>query len=215
MRVRALIITGGECAETVKLPKYGMCIAADSGFITAERLGVFPDVIIGDFDSIGSSMPTEYRDPKTGRCSEIIRHPPMKNETDTMLAANCAVEHGADEVYIVGGLGGRADHTVSNIFLLERLRRSGISACLTDGSNELRVLIGGDSTSVVYGEYRYFSTLALDRCTVSVKGCLYPLSHSVLERANAYAVSNEPLVGNAEVECHEGVLLLARTERLL
>lgn len=212
--MKALVITGGECAEKVELPEYDICIAADSGFITAERLGVFPDVLIGDFDSIGIAMPREYRDPETGRCSDIIRYPPMKNATDTMLAADYAIGHGADELCIVGGLGGRADHTVSNVFLLEKLRRSGINAYLTDGLNELRVLMSGDSVSVPFGEYRYFSTLALDKCTVSVKNCLYPLSYDILERDNAYGVSNEPLVGNAEVICHEGTLLVFRTERL-
>lgn len=211
--MRALIITGGECSDRAIIPEYDFCIAADSGFDTAKRLGVFPHMIVGDFDSV-SELPHEYTDPATGRCSEVITHPAQKNETDTMLAASYAVERGATELYILGGLGGRADHTMSNVFLLEKLYSDGVKAILTDGESELRVMGDGDSAVLPYGEYRYFSTLALDKAELSVTGCAYPLCHSNLTRADAYAVSNEPLEEGAVVECHRGLLLLIRSERL-
>jgi len=211
--MRVLVITGGECSRDVTLPEYELCIAADSGFDLARRLGVFPHMIVGDFDSV-SEKPSEYTDPATGRKSEIVTHPAQKNETDTMLAASYAAERGATEVCIVGGLGGRADHTMSNVFLLEKLYKDGVRAILTDGESELRVIGEGDSAVLPRGEYKYFSTLALDEAEVSVSGCAYPLSHSVLKRADAYAVSNEPLECGATVECHRGLLLLIRSERL-
>lgn len=211
--MRVLIITGGECSPDVILPEHELCIAADSGFDTAMRLGVFPHIIIGDFDSV-AELPTEYADPVSGRKSEIIKHPAQKNETDTMLAASFAVDRGATELYIVGGLGGRADHTMSNVFLLEKLKEGGIPAVLTDGNSELRVIVGGEKSHLPYGEYKYFSTLALDTAEISVAGCAYPLDHSTLTRAEAYAVSNEPLDCGATVTCHEGTLLLVRSERL-
>lgn len=211
--MRVLIITGGACAADVRVPEHDICIAADSGFVKAKALGVFPDYIIGDFDSVGV-LPEEYTDLATGRKSEIIRHPTQKNETDTMLAAEFAVERGAVELCIIGGLSGRADHTVSNVFLLEKLATDGIPAIYTDGANELRVLRECESVQIPHGEYKYFSTLALDRCVISVSGCAYPLDHSTLTRAEAYAVSNEPLTDGATVICHEGMLLLIRSERL-
>ncbi|MBQ7827758.1 MAG: thiamine diphosphokinase [Clostridia bacterium] len=211
--MRVLIITGGDCASDVFLPEHELCIAADSGFDTAKRLGVFPDIIIGDFDSV-AEFPTEYADSVSGRKSEIIKHPAQKNETDTMLAASFAVERGGTELYIIGGLGGRADHTMSNVFLLEKLKSDGVPAVLTDGDSELRVIVGGEETTLPHGEYKYFSTLALDETVISVTGCAYPLDHSTLTRAEAYAVSNEPLSCGATVTCHSGTLLLVRSERL-
>lgn len=211
--MKALIITGGCCADAVTVPEHQICIAADSGLLRAEKLGVFPHYIIGDFDSLGA-VPEEYEDMATGRRSEIIRHPTQKNETDTMLAAYFAIEKGADELYIIGGLGGRADHTLSNVFLLEALCARGVSAVYTDGENELRVVREGESARIAYGEYRYFSTLALDECVISVMGCAYPVDNITLTRANAYAVSNEALPCGADVICHEGKLLLVRSERL-
>lgn len=211
--MRALIITGGECAKRMTVPEHDMCIAADSGFLRAKELGVFPHYIIGDFDSLGT-VPTEYTDSVTGRKSEIIRHPTQKNETDTMLAAEFAIEHGATELYIIGGLSGRADHTLSNVFLLEALSDRGVPVIYTDGANELRVIGEGESAQLPHGEYKYFSTLALDECVISVMGCAYPLYRSTLTRANAYAVSNETLPCGATVTCHKGKLLIVRSEKI-
>ncbi len=210
---KVLIITGGECSDRVQIPEYDLCIAADSGFDTAKRLGIFPHMIVGDFDSI-DNLPEKYTDEATGTVSEIIRHPAKKNETDTMLAASYAVERGAKELYIIGGLGGRADHTMSNVFLLEKLYRDGISAILTDGENEMRVIGEGQNVRLAHGEYKYFSTLALDTAEISVMGCAYPLYHSTLVRHDAYAVSNEPLECGATVTCHKGILLIVRSERI-
>ncbi len=212
--MRALIFTGGECAAHPEIPEYELCIAADSGFHMAKKHGIFPDLIVGDFDSIGDGMPEEYTDEKTGRKSEIIRHPTQKNETDTMLAAEVAIERGASELYIIGGLGGRADHTLSNVFLLEALSDRGVRVIYTDGSNELRVVRNGECVHIPHGEYRYFSTLALDECVISAEGCAYPLDRSTLTRQNAYAVSNETLTCGADVTCHEGKLLIVRSEKL-
>lgn len=211
--MRALIITGGECAAEVHIPCHDMCVAADSGLIRAKDLGVFPHYIIGDFDSLGS-VPTEYTDPDTGRKSEIFRYPVQKNETDTMLAADFAIEHGATELYVIGGLGGRADHTLSNVFLLEALANRGVPVIYTDGANEIHVIREGECADIPHGEYKYFSTLALDECVISVEGCAYPLDHSTLTRQNAYAVSNEALPCGATVTCHKGKLLIVRSEKL-
>lgn len=211
--MRVLIITGGDCSADVMLPRYDFCIAADSGLDTAKALGIFPDVIIGDFDSV-SEPPTEYSDPASGRKSEIITHPAKKDDTDTGLAAVCALERGATEILIVGGIGGRLDHTLSNMALVERLTKQGIPATVTDGDNEIRVLCEGDTARIPFGEYRYFSVFAHSEAEVTLAGCAYPLERGILHRENGYAVSNEPLECGATVECCKGSVTLVRSERL-
>lgn len=209
---RALVITGGNCADDIVLPWYDFCIAADSGLDTAKRLGVFPQVIVGDFDSV-SEPPSEYVDPVSGRKSEIITHPARKDDTDTNIAAMLAVERLAEEVYIVGGLGGRVDHTLSNIVLLKQLAEMKVNAVLTDGECELRMMEQGESLTVPFGEYKYFSVFA-SKAIVSLEGCAYPLDHGRIFVFDNYAVSNEPLECGATVTCHSGTLLLVRSERL-
>ena len=122
----ALILTGGEChtdalLRNIGLPKEPLIIAADSGYLKAAPLGVAPHILVGDFDSI-----PEDAMPKEGEVPEIIKAPCEKDETDTMLACEIAIERGCTSICIVGGFGGRCDHELSNIFWLENLKDRGV-----------------------------------------------------------------------------------------
>lgn len=76
-----------------------LVIAADSGINHLEKFGALPDIAVGDFDSLGF-VPD---------CGEVIRHPVMKDDTDTMLAVKTGFERGYDRFIIYGGVGGRPD----------------------------------------------------------------------------------------------------------
>ena len=121
MRKKAVIFTGGVCnlgkIDNNIAEDADLILAADSGYHKAVALEIKPQMLIGDFDSIfdGQSekaFPTDI---------EIRKSPCEKDETDTMLACEIAVEAGARELLIVGGTGGRADHGLSNILYLENL----------------------------------------------------------------------------------------------
>ncbi len=186
----ALIITGGYiCYKKIKIDvtDYSIVIAADSGYLAADKLNITPDIIIGDFDS--AVYPN--------KSASIITAPTEKDETDTMLACSKAIELGADKITIVGGTGGRADHFLSNLFLLEGLREKGISALLTDGENTLKII--SDETTEIINRGGYFSLFALDSCNVSISGCKYPLENYTLTRSNPFAVSNEVVAREATV----------------
>ncbi len=185
----ALILTGGDCdtaslLRNVGLPFDPLIIAADSGYLKAAPLGVSPHILVGDFDSI-----PEDAMPKEGEVPEIIKAPCEKDETDTMLACEIAIERGCTAISIVGGFGGRCDHELSNIFWLENLKDRGIDAHMTDGVNDLSVI--RDTTVVRTKPMKYFSLFALDRCIVTLTGCKYPLKRAELRRNLPYAVSNE------------------------
>ena len=81
-------------------------ICADGGYILAKKMGIEPDVIIGDFDTYKSRLPENC---------EIIRHPEEKDDTDTMLAVKLALNRGFKHIVICGAIGGRLDHTMANI----------------------------------------------------------------------------------------------------
>jgi len=191
--LRAVIYTGGEaCLEKIpERDKQGdYVIAADCGMEKSLLAGVMPDLLVGDFDSM--EIPSEYGS------VPVYRMPAEKDETDTMTAAELAIRKGVGEIFIVGGTGGRADHALSNIFLLENIRRRGIKVTLCDGDNRIRILLD-ETVTVPSGDYRYFSILAIEDCRVTVSGAKYPLTDALLTRANPYAVSNEPLEGGASV----------------
>ena len=185
--MRALIYTGGTiCPEGIIDHPRGddITIAADSGIRNAERMGVTVDFAVGDFDSF-----PEQEIPKG---TEIITVPAEKDFTDTQLAVDVALSKGAEEIVIVGGLGGRLDHTLSTLGILEKLYDGNVRVLLTDGNNRVRY-IRSTSELIPRGHYRYFSVLAADPKVkgVTIEGGKYPLKNKTLTRTNQFAVSNE------------------------
>ncbi len=190
--VRAFIyIGGGICAEgiTERPESEDLILAADAGYFNARQMGVKPSVVLGDFDSMDESgLPHSV---------ERIRVPAQKDETDTQLAINYALEKGAKEIVLIGGLDGRLDHALSNLMLLEALDVKFVHAKITDGFNRVRFL-RNNSTLLPRSQFRYFSLIAADEKVkgVSIDGCKYPLKKATLTRKNAsLGVSNE-IVGN-------------------
>ena len=188
--MRAFIYTGGKINKQfiTEHPKGDdLKIAADSGYENALALGEKPDILLGDFDSLGKKPDDDI---------EILEVPAEKDFTDTQLAVETAIRRGADDIVIIGGLSGRLDHTLSNLSLLEDLWVKHIHAVATDGSNRIRYI---DSSSVLIprSHYKYLSILAVSDILkgVEIEGCKYPLKNAKINRTFQFAVSNE-IVGN-------------------
>ena len=189
--MKAFIYTGGNIwidGITEKPKKDDLIIAADSGWINAKRCGVTPQILLGDFDSLG--------EPDVPSDTEVIRVPAEKDDTDTQLAVRLALERGADEIVIIGGLDGRLDHTLSSLAILEYLDLKHVHALFTSGKNRARFL-RNNSTLIARSDFRYLSLIAADARVkgVTLEGCKYPLKRATLTRLNQYAISNE-LTGN-------------------
>ncbi len=200
--MRAVIYTGGKVYTegVTERPEEGdLVIAADSGYRTACEMGVAVQVLVGDFDSLG--------EPQAPNGCELIRVPAEKNSTDTHLAVEIALERGASEIVIVGGLEGRLDHTLSTVAIAEFLSEKRVHAVLTNGKSRVRFIRNG-GVILPRSEFRYFSLVAADPTVkgVTVEGGKYPLRNARLHRTFQYAVSNE-IVGNcALVEVKKGGL---------
>ncbi len=189
--MRAFIYTGGAVrAEYItEHPKADdLCIAADQGYHTAKALGERIDLLLGDFDSIGSVPRDEG--------VEIRQVPAEKDYTDTQLAVEIALERGAEDIIIIGGLSGRLDHTLSTLAILEDLNARGVYCTITDGQNRARYM-KSTSTLIARSPYKYLSLIAADEVVkgVDIEGCKYPLKKATLRRSHQFAVSNE-ITGN-------------------
>ncbi len=203
------IFTGGEIHSLTDIPSDGnFVIAADSGYMTARRFGVIPDLLVGDFDSLDLSEISADEIDKI----EKIKVSPIKDDTDTQLAVDIAISKGISEIHIIGGLGGRADHTLSNIFLLEYIAEKGIEAVISDGKNRIGLLTANGERVTVRREkkYKYISLVSLtDICHgVSVTGVFYPLNNAEITRKYTYAVSNQITGEYAEISITDGKLLI-------
>ncbi|MBE6601843.1 MAG: thiamine diphosphokinase [Ruminococcaceae bacterium] len=205
--MRAFLYVGGEIRPeniTEKPSDGDLIIAADSGLLNARKMGVKPTVLLGDFDSLGEPLPDET--------AELIRLPAEKDETDTQAAVELAVSRGATEIFLIGGLSGRLDHTLSVLAVLENLNARHIHALVTNGQNRVRFL-RDNSTLIARSKFRYLSLIAADPVVkgVTLEGCKYPLKKARLLRQNQYAVSNE-LTGNcALIDVRRGGVWILET----
>ncbi len=198
--MKAFLYIGGEIRPENILEHPGeddLIIAADSGYRNAERMGVTPSLVLGDFDSFPLG--------KVPKSTEILQVPAEKDDTDTQLAVSVALEKGAKELVIIGGLDGRLDHTLSNLAILEDLNQKHIRAVITDGRNRVR-FVKNDGVILLRDGYQYFSVIAADPVIkgVSIDGCKYPLKKAKIQKTQQFAVSNE-IVGNcALIEIRRG-----------
>ncbi len=205
--MRAFIYAGGAVypENITEHPKGDdLRIAADSGYKNAERLGERVDIFIGDFDSYDEKLPDSV---------EVVRLKPEKDLTDTQAAVELAVERGASDIVIVGGLDGRLDHTLSNLGILVDAKARGLHAIILDGKNRVRY-IKNDSTLIPKSGYAYLSLIVDGELAkgVDADGVKYPLKKARLKSTFQYAVSNE-IVGNcALVAVKKGALFVVESK---
>lgn len=204
----AWIITGGPIhpdSIAERPDKQSLVIAADSGLNNAQALGISVSAVVGDYDSLGHT-------PDVPKDVEVITVPTEKDVTDTQLAVEYALGKGATDITIIGGLGGRLDHTLSNLAILEDLASKRVRATVADGQNRVR-LLRNDSTILPRSPYTYVSLLALDPIVkgVEIEGVKYPLKGAKLQRSFQYAVSNE-ITGNCcFISVRRGALLIVES----
>lgn len=172
-------------------------ICADGGLYHAERLGIKPRLIVGDFDSFEGALPDG---------TEILRLPREKDYSDTYTAVLEARKRGAKEILLLGATGTRLDHTVANIALLEIMRRGGIRGEIIDRSNRLFVVQKHDFITAPVGTT--VSLLPLSPVTgLTLKGFKYPLDNADAELFNPIWISNELSAPQGEITYKDGVLI--------
>jgi len=117
-------------------------ICADSGFKYAEKLGIKPDLLLGDFDSYAA---------KGNETENIITLPVEKDDTDAMYAVRYAAEKGFEEIVLVGGIGGREDHTKGAVSVLKYIRKKG-RGFISDGYTTVHIVKNRETLVIPYDE---------------------------------------------------------------
>lgn len=189
-----------------------LVIAADGGALKAEALGYPPRVVVGDADSLAASDVERFR----AAGADVVIRPTDKDESDTELALNEALDRGATRVVIVGGFGGRRlEHTLANVLLLASERLKGRDICLADGTSTLRVMHNKEVLEVNGSPRDYVSLLPLTWHVsgVTTVGLLYALTNEMLEQGPARGLSNELISGAATIQIDQGRLAVVHTRR--
>lgn len=190
------------------LTKDGMVIAADSGASGALELGCEPTYVVGDLDSL--SPQTRARLERSG-CT-IVRAPAEKDETDTELAIEKALDLGATSITLLGALGGtRFEHTIANILLLAAYT---LPLEIVDGNSRGWLLRGPGETLIQGKQGDLLSLFPLMAAAEGVytENLYYPLRGETLRFGRPRGLSNVLQDRQAKVALEIGLLLVIHTE---
>ena len=205
---RCVIIAGGRIENTSIITKNifydDYVIAADAGYTVLKSVGIKPDLTVGDFDS--SDTPEED--------IETIVLSPVKDCTDTQFAVSQAVERGFKQILIIGGLGGRIDHSFANITVLAEYKQKGVNVTLIDDSHKIYCL--KDEEISVLKRDIYFSVFAFgDSAVITLKGFYYCVEDYTLSPFASIGVSNEITDDFATVSVSGGTVLIIEASKSL
>jgi thiamine pyrophosphokinase len=201
---RGMVVTGGKGPDgpfTLKNRKSWFVVAADSGADTAERLGVVPDAVVGDLDSIRDAD-LARRFPGVA----VERHDTAKDWTDTEIALKFLWKRGVEEVTIVGGGGGRIDHLIGILGLFHRERPP---RCWLTHRDSLTVIDGVTEFDAPLDGVVSFFPLTDTPCTMRSNGLQWELDGLRWTHGDG-GISNECRKSRCRVEVLTGRLLMVQ-----
>lgn len=174
-------------------------MAADSGIVEAERLGLRVDLLVGDLDSA----------PAGATAAAVERHPADKDKTDLELAMDAAVARGATHLAVVAGLGGRVDHAVANVLLLASDAFAQVTVEAYVGAATIHVVRSGTPRDLAGERGELVTLMAVGGVArgVTTEGLAWALADDDLVPGSTRGVSNVFLGDRARVAVAEGVLL--------
>ena len=205
---RIIIFANGELPNIDKarslLQEDDYIICADGGTRHARSLGITPDLIIGDLDSVEQEAVQKFKENRV----RVETYSHDKNETDLELGIHRALEFTPQQIVIIAALGGRLDQTIANITLLSDIRLSSVDVRLDDGVEEVllcrdQAQIHGQSGDIV--SLIPWQGAVSEIQTTNLKWALYK---ETLYPDKTRGISNEITDDPASVSIGSGFLLI-------
>ena len=184
---------------TVNATADDLIIAADNGYAVARSMGLTPDIVVGDFDSLG----------KIPEADNIIQLNVRKDDTDLEHAVCVALEQGCDTFLIYGAVGGKLDHTLGNIAVAERIALAGGRSLFVGSDSSFSVIRNASLELPAYSDGR-ISVLSLSEISlgVHISGLSYEADGIDLPRAVTRGVSNAFIGKPSRISVTDGTLLI-------
>lgn len=231
--MKCLIVANGNI-ENIDLLKgltqtADVVVCADGGAKHLKRLDIFPDILVGDLDSIEEPLQRLYEQNSVS----MIAYPRKKNASDTELAVFWAIEQGAAEIVLTGVTGARLDHTMANIFLLKTILKNKIACRIVDDHNEIYLLCHDSVLEGGNGNRESLKEMEEGLCSLSIggkpgdllsiipitdkvtditlKGLEYPLYNAVLKLGSSIGISNVFAGETARISLKEGAVLVTKS----
>jgi len=205
----AVVLAGGDPVDpsiAARLPTDARVIAADSGLAQAKLLGLIPDLVIGDLDSVD---PTDLAEAQAADVP-VERHPEDKDATDLELALDRAVAMGHSNVILIGGHGGRLDHLLGNALVLASDRYGAVHIEWWVRDTRVVVARARECTELAGTMGDVVSLIAVGGPATDIvtAGLRWPLENETLAPGSTRGISNELTASAASVTIGSGVLLL-------
>ena len=209
---RALIFVNGAVSDYEMLKKWvkadDYLVCADGGVYHCLAIGLRPDIVVGDMDSVDAETLRALADAGV----ELERHPRHKDQTDLELAIECALRAGAQSVLLLGALGGRLDQTLANVLILAQ-REWPVPVYVAEGNQLASVLCGGETLTLSgeAGDVVSLIPLSEEVTGITYAGLEYDLTDATLRLGSTRGVSNEVRESPATVSIGSGLALIVQT----
>lgn len=228
---RILIVAGGylDCewaAQWLKKMDISYCIAADRGLMYVDKLGIKVHCILGDYDSVDKKALDKYKNKENHTSQQdslsnnmnILTFPTEKDYTDTHLAIKKAIhvikerDDDAFEIYIVGAIGTRLDHTMTNIYCMNEAYEAGIDCYMIDKYNKIYIC---DKKRRILKKQQHGSFVSIvpvtEEVILTLKGMKYNLHHFCLKQGVSICQSNEIAEETAQIIVEKGKIIIYET----
>ena len=213
---RILIVSGGSIEDAFVLDlleknSYETVIACDSGMEFFHRNSLYPDLILGDFDSADSTTVDYFKEQTDVRLEQF---PAQKDWTDTELAVRRGLELEPEHIDLVGATGTRLDHVLGNLQLLALGLEAGVSIFLMDANNRIRLADRPFKLkkSEQYGDFISLIPYGGEVSGLTLKGMKYPLEGAILRQDVSLGISNEIVDDEALISFEKGKLYVMETK---
>lgn len=173
-------------------------ICADGGIKHCKALNITPNLIISDFDSSHEEL---------FDC-EVLKYPSEKDDTDFSLSVKKAIQLGYKNIIAFGALGGRIDHTIGAIQMLEYCLKKDVTCTLADRKNRVQMICGETEIPVKSSNENVSIFSYSPICEgVTLKGMKYPLKNATLTSEFPLGISNKA-TEDAKIYLKKGTMLI-------
>ena len=179
-------------------------VCADAGARHARRLGLLPDLVVGDLDSIQA----DDRQWLTDNDIRIAQYPHDKDQTDLELAIQHALVEHPSSIIVAGALGARLDHTLGNIALLTDDRLADFPCALDDGVEQVVVCRSRKVIQGAPGDLISLVPWGVPTTGVQTAGLKWPLHREILRPESSRGISNEMTAESSEISIESGLLVI-------
>ncbi len=207
-RINNYSLTLGRLRKQYGFTEEVPVLAVDGGVRHCINMRIFPDLVIGDMDSVNIKLMEKLGSNK--KEIKFINASTSKDESDTQLAVDYLTKLGFKKIIIVGALGDRIDHTFANLVLLTSPQYDDADIKIIDENNEVSVI---NKSSEINGEKgKRVSLFSLSPFThfISTKGLKYRLNNEKLLFSPVRGLSNELTEDKASIKIKKGLLLVVR-----